>query len=175
MLLLSSTDRPAARGDAPARRIRSGSARGAPIGEQIPGSTGESSEAGLRGNTLLARFDTPVHSILHETAHYICMSPERRVGLDRDAGGDDAEEGAVCYLQILLADLLAGVGRERLWADMDEWGYSFRLGSARNWFEQDAQDSCGWLRVHGIIDAATQATGTLCVSDAYTPTRSISS
>jgi hypothetical protein len=89
------------------------------------------------------------------------MSPERRVGLDRDAGGDDAEESAVCYLQILLADLLTRVGRVHLWADMDEWGYSFRLGDTRSWFERDAQDSCAWLRVHGIIDAAAQVTGAL--------------
>jgi hypothetical protein len=132
-----------------------------PTGEHIPGSYWGECEAGLRGNTLFARLDTPLHSILHELAHYICMSPERRVGLDREAGGDDAEESAVCYLQILLADLLARVGRARLWADMDEWGYSFRLGSTRSWFQQDAQDSCAWLRVHGIIDAAAQVTGTL--------------
>jgi hypothetical protein len=69
---------------------------------------------GLRGNTLFARHDTPLHSILHEAAHYICMSPQRRAGLDRDAGGDDAEESAVCYLQLLLADALECIGRERL-------------------------------------------------------------
>ncbi len=28
------------------------------------------SEAGLKGNTLFARHDTPLHSILHEAAHY---------------------------------------------------------------------------------------------------------
>ena len=72
--------------------------------EPIPGSYWGESEAGLQGNDLFARFDTPLHSVLHEAAHFICMSPERRVVLDRDAGGDDAEEGAVCYLQILMAD-----------------------------------------------------------------------
>ncbi len=25
--------------------------------------------------------------------------------------------------------------------DMDEWGYSFRLGSAANWFAEDAEDA----------------------------------
>ena len=60
----------------------------------------------MRGNTLYVRADTPVHSLLHELSHYVCMTPERRAGLDRDAGGDDAEECAVCYLQILLADEL---------------------------------------------------------------------
>ena len=58
------------------------------------------------------------------------MTGERRAGLDTDAGGDDAEENAVCYLQILMADALPNVGRERMWRDMDEWGYSFRLGGA---------------------------------------------
>ena len=75
-------------------------------GEPIPGSYWGDSEAGLRGNTLFARADTPLHSILHEAAHFICMSPQRRIGLERDAGGDDAEESAVCYLQLLLADAL---------------------------------------------------------------------
>src|ERR1700739_1951469 len=89
--------------------------------EVIPGSYWGESEAGLRGDRLYARLDTPVHSILHEASHFICMSPERRAGLDRDAGGGDPEEAAVCYLQILLADELPGVGRARLFADMDAW------------------------------------------------------
>src|SRR5580698_2605951 len=81
--------------------------------EQIPGSYWGDSEAGLKGDLLFARLDTPVHSVLHEASHYLCMTPERRAGLDRDAGGDDPEESAVCYLQILLADTLPLVGRER--------------------------------------------------------------
>jgi hypothetical protein len=89
------------------------------------------------------------------------MTPERRLGLDRDAGGDDAEESAVCYLQILRADALKGVGRERICADMDEWGYSFRLGAATTWFEEDAQDSRAWLHEHGITDAEGRLTGML--------------
>jgi hypothetical protein len=124
----------------------------------IPGSYWGESEAGLSGNTLYARPDTPLHSVLHEAAHYICMSPERRVGLHTDAGGDDAEESAVCYLQILLAGELKQLGRERLCADMDEWGYSFRLGSARVWFETDAADARLWLQAHSIIDAAAAPT-----------------
>ncbi len=28
---------------------------------------------------------------------------------------------------------------------MDAWGYSFRLGSTRAWFEGDAQDARAWL------------------------------
>jgi hypothetical protein len=127
--------------------------------EVIPGSYWGESEAGLKGDRLYARLDTPIHSILHEACHYICMTPERRAGLDRDAGGDDLEESAVCYLQVLLADELPAVGRQRLCADMDAWGYSFRLGSTRAWFEEDAEDARGWLRAHGVIDAAERLTG----------------
>ena len=129
--------------------------------QEIPGSYWGESEAGLQGNTLLARPDTPLHSILHEAAHYICMTPERRVGLDRDAGGDDPEENAVCYLQVLLADCLRGFGRVAAWRDMDAWGYSFRLGSAQRWFETDAEDARQWLLQAGLIDAAGALTGSL--------------
>lgn len=122
--------------------------------ELIPGSYWGESEAGLIGGTLHARLDTPLHSVLHETSHYICMTPERRVGLDRDAGGDDAEECSVCYLQVLLADKLPGIGRNRLCDDMDAWGYSFRLGSTREWLEHDAQDARLWLMHHGLIDSS---------------------
>src|SRR5689334_23653376 len=129
--------------------------------EVIPGSYWGESEAGLRMNRLYARLDTPIHSILHEACHYICMTPERRTGLDRDAGGDDPEENAVCYLQILLADALPGVGRARLLADMDAWGYSFRLGSARAWFESDSEDARIWLVACGVLDEASRPTGSL--------------
>ena len=128
-------------------------------GEVIPGSYWGESEAGLKGNRLYARLDTPLHSILHEASHFICMTPERRTGLDRDAGGDDREESAVCYLQVLLAGELPAVGRERLCADMDAWGYSFRLGSTRAWFENDADDARAWLVEHGIIAGAGAVTG----------------
>jgi len=127
--------------------------------EVIPGSYWGDSEAGLRGDRLYARLDTPIHSILHEACHYICMAPERRAGLDQDAGGDDLEESAVCYLQVLLGDELPGVGRQRLLEDMDVWGYSFRLGSTRAWFEGDADDARAWLREHGLIDSGGRPTG----------------
>jgi hypothetical protein len=127
--------------------------------ELIPGSYWGDAEAGLRGDRLYARLDTPVHSVLHEASHFICMTPERRAGLDRDAGGDDLEESAVCYLQVLLAGQLRGVGAQRAFVDMDAWGYSFRLGSARAWFESDAQDARHWLRRHGITDGADRLTG----------------
>jgi hypothetical protein len=127
--------------------------------ETIPGSYWGESEAGLKGDVLYARLDTPVHSVLHEASHYICMTPERRSGLDRDAGGDDAEESAVCYLQILLADALAELGRDRMMKDMDDWGYSFRLGSTRAWFEGDAEDAREWLLAHGLIRADDSLSG----------------
>lgn len=130
-------------------------------GEPIPGSYWGDSEAGLKGAALYARLDTPLHSILHEACHYVCMSPERRAGLDTDAGGDDLEECAVCYLQVLLAGELAAVGRARMLADMDSWGYSFRLGTTRAWFEGDAADARGWLERRGVIDAAGRVTGSL--------------
>ena len=120
--------------------------------ETLPGSYWGESEAGLRGNALYVRADTPLHSLLHELSHYVCMSPARRSGLDRDAGGDDDEECAVCYLQILLADELPMLGRARMLEDMDAWGYTFRLGSSREWFECDAADASAWLRHVGVVD-----------------------
>ncbi len=126
---------------------------------QIPGSYWGESEAGLVADTLYARVDTPVHSVLHEAAHFVCMDRGRRERLEQDAGGDHAEENAVCYLQIVWSDALAGVGRERMWRDMDSWGYTFRLGSARRWFEEDADDAREWLERFGIIDSAGAVTG----------------
>ncbi len=121
--------------------------------EVIPGSYWGDSEAGLIRNRLYARPDTPLHSVLHEASHYICMSPERRAGLDRDAGGDDIEETAVCYLQALLADSIADFGRDKLFLDMDAWGYSFRLGSASTWFAEDSADARAWLERYGVVSA----------------------
>lgn len=120
----------------------------------IPGSYWGDPEAGLIGEALHLRPDTPLHSALHEAAHWVCMSPERRAALDRDAGGDHAEENAVCYLQILWAEALPGVGAERLMADMDAWGYSFRLGSAARWFREDAADARAWLAARGLLPGA---------------------
>ena len=121
-------------------------------GEPIPGSWFGEPEAGIIANRLYLRPDTPVHSALHESCHYICMSPKRRAALHTDAGGGYDEENGVCYLQILLAGELAGMGRERMWSDMDDWGYTWRLGSARAWFEEDAADARAWLLREGLID-----------------------
>jgi len=123
--------------------------------EPVRGSFWGEAEAGVVGLDVFVRHDTPIHSLLHESCHVICMDGKRRSGLDTDAGGDDIEEAGVCYLQVLLADELEGVGRDRLMADMDAWGYSFRLGSTRAWFEGDAEDARKFLLDQGLID--TQA------------------
>jgi hypothetical protein len=124
----------------------------------IPGSYWGDDEAGLIGTELFVRDRTPVHSALHEACHYVCMDEMRRKGLHRDAGGDHAEENAVCYLQILMADHLPEMGRAQMCADMDAWGYTFRLGSAREWFERDADDARVWLLKKAIIDAGERLT-----------------
>ncbi|MDH5455247.1 MAG: hypothetical protein OEY37_04185 [Gammaproteobacteria bacterium] len=120
----------------------------------ITGSFWGDAEAGVVGHSVFVRADTPVHSFLHESCHVICMDGARRNGLDRDAGGDDLEEAAVCYLQLVLADCIEGVGQDRLMADMDAWGYSFRLGNSRAWFDKDAEDARKFLVNHGLIDAS---------------------
>ena len=122
-------------------------------GESLPGSYWGESEAGLIGDAVYARADTPAHSLLHELCHYICMDDERRAVLATDAGGSDDEESAVCYLQVLLARKLRGFGAERCLRDMDSWGYSFREGSARAWFASDGRYARAWLLAHGLIDA----------------------
>lgn len=120
-------------------------------GAPIPGSYWGGNEAGLIGHELYYRDDTPLHSVLHEACHYICMDEERRARLHTDAGGDHAEENAVCYLQIVLANELPGVGAAKMCSDMDEWGYTFRLGSAAAWFEHDAADAREWLIARGLL------------------------
>ena len=130
-------------------------------GEPIPGSFWQPPEAGLIGNTLYIRNDTPVHSALHESCHYICMDNQRRSKLHTDAGGSALEENGVCYLQILLSDYVSGMKQQRMLSDMDAWGYSFRLGSAKAWFEQDAEDASEWLQKNKLIDAAIRPTWNL--------------
>jgi len=124
-----------------------------PDGEAIPGSYWGECEAGLIGSTVYARRDTPVHSLLHEAAHLIVLPPERRAQVHTDATDSVEEEEAVCVLQALLGDELPGVGRDRVLADMDEWGYTFRLGSARAYFESDAEAAWQWLADRGFVDA----------------------
>lgn len=116
-----------------------------PDSEPIPGSFWGDEEAGIIGTTVYARGDTPIHSLLHEAGHLIVLPPERRAAVHTDATDSIEEEDATCYLQIVLADALPGVGRDRLMADMDAWGYTFRLGSSRAWFEQDAENARRFL------------------------------
>jgi len=120
-------------------------------GAPIPGSYWGECEAGVIAERVYARADTPVHSLLHEACHLIVAPAERRATIHTDASDSQAEEDAACYLQILLADALDGVGRTRLMTDMDAWGYSFRLGSTRAWFERDAEDARAWLAERSLI------------------------
>lgn len=129
-----------------------------PDNDAIPGSFWGESEAGLVGNQLHVRNDTPIHSLLHESCHYICMDEQRRTGLHTDAGGDYDEENAVCYLQIILSAQIDNMDSQRMMDDMDIWGYTFRLGSAQQWFEKDAEDAQQWLIDHHILDSHNQPT-----------------
>jgi hypothetical protein len=86
-----------------------------------------------------------VHSLLHEACHLIVAPPDKRASIHTNASDSQAEEDATCYLQIVLADELTDVGSARIAADMDRWGYTFRLGSASAWFEHDAEDARAWL------------------------------
>jgi len=125
--------------------------------EPIPGSYWGETEAGVIGHRVHARSDTPVHSLLHEACHLIVAPRDKVATIHTDASDSQAEEDATCYLQIVLGDALPGVGRARIADDMDRWGYTFRLGSARAWFERDAEDARAWLVERGLLalDAAT--------------------
>ncbi|MFC3659874.1 hypothetical protein [Luteimonas notoginsengisoli] len=122
-------------------------------GEPIPGSYWGEDEAGLIGQVVHVRDDTPVHSLLHEACHLIVLPPERRAAVHTDATDSIEEEDAVCVLQALLGDALPGVGRARVLADMDAWGYTFRLGSAAAYFERDAAAAWHWLQACGLVGA----------------------
>lgn len=119
----------------------------------IPGSYWGEPEAGIIGSDVYVRDDTPVHSMLHEACHLIVLPPERRALVHTDATDSVPEEDATCYLQIVLAGQLPGVGSDRLMLDMDAWGYTYRLGSTRAWFEQDAEDAKAWLLERGLLAA----------------------
>lgn len=120
-------------------------------GADIPGSYWGEPEAGLIGDCLWLRDDTPVHSALHEGSHFLLMDAGRRASLHTDAGGADVEEHAVCYLQCRLASRVAGYSRERCFADMDAWGYTFVLGSAQAWYERDSDDAQAFLEARGML------------------------
>ncbi|MDA3913029.1 hypothetical protein [Oleiagrimonas sp.] len=120
-------------------------------GTAIPGSYWGDPEAGIIGSTVHVRDDTPVHSMLHEACHLIVLPAGQRAHVHTNATDSIDEEDAACYLQIVLADSLPGVGHDRLMADMDAWGYSFRLGSTRAWFERDADNARNWLQGRNLL------------------------
>jgi hypothetical protein len=124
-------------------------------GAPIPGSFWGDREAGVIGSIVYARHDTPVHSLLHEACHLIVIPPELRARVHTDASTSQFEEDATCYLQLLLADELHGFGMARAFIDMDAWGYSFRLGSAKAWFLHDAEDAAGFLQQLPHLDNLT--------------------
>lgn len=139
-------------------------------GEGIPGSFWGDTEAGIIGSRVYARADTPLHSLLHEAGHLVVMPPARRAAVHTDASDTQRDEDAVCALQLLLADELPGFGRERAFADMDAWGYTFRLGSARAWFESDADDAFAHLaslpHLHGLLPRRVDAPARDAVTEA---------
>jgi hypothetical protein len=125
-------------------------------GQAIPGSFWGECEAGVIGNSVYARLNTPVHSLLHEAGHLIVLPEHKRAEIHTDATDSVAEEDAVCVLQALLGDELIGVGKERIWADMDEWGYTFRLGSAKAYFKNDAAEAFAFLAMRRLINDSHQ-------------------
>lgn len=124
--------------------------RQVPPGDAIPGSYWGDSEAGIIGCTVYARGDTPVHSLLHEACHLLVLPEDKRAQVHTDATDSIEEEDATCYLQIVLAGHLPSVGSARLMEDMDRWGYTYRLGSTRAWFEQDAAEARAFLQQRGL-------------------------
>lgn len=119
-------------------------------GEAIPGSYWGDTEAGIIGTMVYARADTPVHSLLHEACHLIVLPAEKRSLVHTDATDSIEEEDATCYLQIVLGGQLSSVGSARIMEDMDRWGYTYRLGSTRAWFEQDAMEARAFLVERGL-------------------------
>ncbi|HKU78961.1 MAG TPA: hypothetical protein VJQ42_03890, partial [Rhodanobacteraceae bacterium] len=106
----------------------------------IPGSYWGEPEAGVIASKVYARADTPVHSLLHEAGHLLLLPVDKRAAVHTDATDSIEEEDAVCVLQSLLGDALPDVGAARVLADMDAWGYTFRLGSAAAYVRHDAAE-----------------------------------
>jgi hypothetical protein len=129
-----------------------------PDDKDIPYSFWGAPEAGRRHSVLYVRGDTPIHSILHEASHFVCMCESQRKKDAINVGGTAAEENATCYLQIILADCVDNIDRYQLMHDMDRWGYSFRLGSTARWFSADSEDAREWLLEKMIINQQNQPT-----------------
>jgi len=130
-----------------------------PDAAAIPGSFWGEPEAGIIGDTLHARTDTPIHSLLHEAAHVLVARAAGRRNLHTNASDSTIEEDASLYLQLLMAGQWPGVGHVRIAQDMDAWGYTFRLGSAAAWFADDADDARAWLTQHGLYPRADVGNG----------------
>ncbi len=128
------------------------------ISNDIPYSFWGAPEAGRYQSTLYVRDDTPVHSLLHEACHFICMPPEQRTIDSHDAGGSALIENACCFPQLVLSDHIPGFNKAIHLHDMNTWGYNFRLGSAACWFYADSDDASQWLIAHTIIDNQFQPT-----------------
>jgi hypothetical protein len=126
--------------------------------QHIPYSFWGESEAGRLRDTLYVRGDTPLHSVLHELCHYICMPNTERAKDLVDAAGSAAEENACCFFQIVLAGFIDSYDQSRLLQDMDTWGYSFRLGSAIRWYTEDAEDTRQWLIEQQVLLPNNQPT-----------------
>lgn len=129
-------------------------------GSDIPHSFWGAPEAGRLQSELFAREDTPLHSIMHELAHYVCMTNLQRNSGAIDAGGSALIEDACCYLQILWSDAYGPTkfNKHIHLHDMDQWGYSFRLGSATRWFYADSDDARNWLFQNNIINHLNEPT-----------------
>jgi len=87
--------------------------------EVIPGSYWGEREAGLMGSRSSPGSTRRCIRCCTGRAISSACRPSGRAGLDTDAGGDDAEENAVCYLQILIGGRAAEC-RER--ADVPRYG-----------------------------------------------------
>ena len=71
---------------------------------------------------------------------YVALTRQYRLGNPLEGRAQAGGTGGVARQPIEIDH-----GIERAFADMDAWGYSFRLGSARAWFEQDAEDAADYL------------------------------
>ncbi len=58
------------------------------------------------------------------------------------------------FISVKQNQQVPGFGRAAMCADMDAWGYTFRLGSAARWFEEDATDAREWLAARGLLALA---------------------
>ena len=129
-------------------------------GAPIPFSYHGEPEAGLEERRVWVRADTPLHSVLHEACHALCMDGARRGALARDAGGDFRRGKR----RLLPADPArrpaARRGRGAAARGHGSLGAT-RSGSARarRWFESEADDARRWLVQHGLTDDAGRPTG----------------